>query len=78
MQILLFGNLEHITQCAEMTLSCTEADADGGWYRPREARPGMEPCRRSVRLARNPEHVRREARSTDQDEVALIPPVSGG
>ncbi|MCU0786512.1 MAG: MoaD/ThiS family protein [Verrucomicrobia bacterium] len=32
----------------------------------------------SVRLARNSEYVAPEARFTDADEVALIPPVSGG
>ena len=77
MQILFFRNLKDITHRAEISLSCSEADADGGWYRPLEAHPGLEPCRRSMRLARNPEYVGREARFTDQDEMALIPPGSG-
>lgn len=78
MQILFFGNLKDITHCAEISLPCTEADADAVWYKPLEAHPGLEPCRRSVRPAKNPEYVSREARFTDQDEAALIPPVSGG
>jgi molybdopterin converting factor small subunit len=31
-----------------------------------------------VRLARNGEFVGNDARFTDADEIALIPPVSGG
>jgi molybdopterin converting factor subunit 1 len=78
MRILFFGHLKDITHCDEMTLRCDKADADEVWRKLLEAQPGLEPCRRSVRLARNSEYVGREARFTDQDEVALIPPVSGG
>jgi len=78
MHVLFFGHLKAITHCAEMTLPCPEADADGVWRKLLEVYPGLEPCRRSVRLAKNSEYVGREARFTDQDEVALIPPVSGG
>ena len=34
--------------------------------------------RANTRLARNWEYTDRETRFTDGDEVALIPPVSGG
>ena len=78
MHVLFFGHLKDITHCADMTLPCAEADADGVWRKLLEVHPGLEPCRRSVRLAKNSEYVGREARFTDQDEVALIPPVSGG
>ena len=78
MQILLFGHLKDIAHCAEMTLQGDEADPDGVWRKLIEAHPGLEPCRRSVRLARNSEYVGQEARFLDKDEVALIPPVSGG
>ena len=78
MHVLFFGHLKDITRCAEMTLQCDEADTDGVWQKLIAAHPGLEPSRQSVRLARNSEYVGREARFTDQDEVALIPPVSGG
>ena len=42
------------------------------------AHPGLERFRGSVRLAKNSEYVGPDARFTDADEVALIPPVSGG
>ncbi len=78
MHVLFFGHLKDITHCAEMTLQCGAADADEVWRKLIEAHPGLEPCRCSVRLARNSEYVGPEVRFTDQDEVALIPPVSGG
>jgi len=78
MRILFFAHLKDITRCAELNLSCGESDADGLWRRLIEAHPGLDRVRGSVRLARNSEYVGPEARFTDADEVALIPPVSGG
>lgn len=78
MQVLFFGHLKDITHCAEMTLQCDEADTDGVWRKLIKAHPGLEHCRHSVRLAKNSEYVGPGARFTDQYEVALIPPVSGG
>jgi len=41
-------------------------------------RPDLEPLSGSMSFAVNREYVEREHRLADGDEVALIPPVSGG
>ena len=78
MRVLFFAHLKDVTHCAEMVLSCAETDAEGLWRRLLEAHPGLERHRSTVRLARNMEYVGPDARFQDTDEVALIPPVSGG
>ena len=78
MRILFFAHLKDITRCAEMNLPDGDVDAAGLWRKLIEAHPGLERFRASVRLAKNSEYVGRDARFTDADEVALIPPVSGG
>lgn len=42
------------------------------------ARPELEAFRSTTRLARNGEYADANTRFHDTDEVALIPPVSGG
>lgn len=78
MRILFFAHLKDVTRCAELNLPCGDVDADGLWRRLTAAHPGIERFRGSVRLAKNSEYVGPDARFTDVDEVALIPPVSGG
>jgi len=78
MRVLIFGHLKDITRCAEISVPFGEAEAEGLWRQLIEAYPGLERFRGSVRLAKNLEYVGPEARFTDADEVALIPPVSGG
>ena len=78
MRVLFFAHLKDITRCAEMSLSADGLDADGLWRELIAAHPGLERFRGSVRLAKNSEYVGAEARFSDSDEVALIPPVSGG
>ncbi len=78
MRILFFAHLKNITRCAEMNLPGGDVDADGLWQKLIEAYPELGRFRGSVRLAKNSEYVGRDARFTDADEVALIPPVSGG
>ena len=78
MRILFFAHLKDVTGQAEVEMTAGELDADGLWQKLIAAYPGLARFRGSVRLARNQEYVGREARFTDADEVALIPPVSGG
>jgi molybdopterin converting factor small subunit len=78
MRILFFAHLKDITRCAEMNLAGSDLDADGLWQKLIEAHPGLERFRGSVRLAKNFEYVGCDARFTNADEIALIPPVSGG
>lgn len=78
MRILFFAHLKNVTGCQEIELSCGVVDTDGLWRNLTRAHPGLAPYRGSVRLARNSEYVGPDASFTDADEVALIPPVSGG
>ncbi len=78
MRILFFAHLKDVTRCAELDLACGDVDTDGLWRKIINEHPGLEPFRGSVRLAKNSEYVGSDARFTDSDEVALIPPVSGG
>lgn len=43
-----------------------------------EAHPALSPYRRALRVAINGTYARDDERVADGDEVALIPPVSGG
>lgn len=78
MRVLFFAHLKDITRCAEMTLPCHDTGTDGLWQELIAAHPALEKFRGSVRLAKNSEYVPPDARFTATDEVALIPPVSGG
>ncbi len=78
MRVLFFAHLKDVTGCAEMQLDCAATDADGLWRLLLAAHPGLERFRGSVRLARNAEYAGPDARFGNADEVALIPPVSGG
>lgn len=48
------------------------------WARLVESFPSLAPLRDNVRVARNFEYLDRTGEVGDGDEVALIPPVSGG
>jgi molybdopterin converting factor subunit 1 len=78
MRILYFAQLQDVTGCAEEVLAWGEVDAAGLWHKLLARHPGLAPFRSSVRLARNAEYADPNTRFTDGDEVALIPPVSGG
>lgn len=78
MRILYFAHLRDVTGCAEQELACGDTDADGLWQMLVALHPGIERFRASIRLSRNAEYAGPDARFTDADEVALIPPVSGG
>jgi len=79
MRVLFFAHLKDLTGCAETRLQMrTPASADEIWRRLLALYPGLAPARSSVRLARNLEYAGPNEQFTDADEVALIPPVSGG
>lgn len=78
MRVLFFAHLKHVTGCAEMPLEAGPLDTEALWQRLLAAHPGLAPFRSSVRLARNAEYAPPDARFEPGDEVALIPPVSGG
>jgi len=78
MRVLFFAHLRNVTGCSHMELHEKELDVAGLWQKLSECYPGLARFRDSVRLAKNSEYVGPDARFTDTDEVALIPPVSGG
>ena len=79
MRVLFFAHLKDLTGCAETRLQIgAPATADEVWRRLLSLYPGLAPARSSVRLARNLEYAGPNEQFTDADEVALIPPVSGG
>lgn len=78
MRILLFAHLKNVAGCAELDLPGDNLDVDTLWRKLGELRPALSPFRSSVRLARNWEYVDAAARFGNTDEIALIPPVSGG
>jgi molybdopterin converting factor subunit 1 len=78
MRILFFAHLKDATRCSEVELSTGMVDTDGLWQVLIARFPDLARFRSSVRLALNGEYAGREARFNPADEVALIPPVSGG
>jgi molybdopterin converting factor subunit 1 len=59
----------------ELPVGSTIEDA---WQALVERFPALAPGRPTVRFARNSDYAPAETRLTDGDEVAMIPPVSGG
>ena len=79
MRLLFFAHLRDITGQSEIEWSVAEPlSAEALWRRLVQTYPRLAPYQAVVRLARNGEYVTAEARFEAGDEVALIPPVSGG
>jgi molybdopterin converting factor subunit 1 len=79
MRILLFAHVKDAIGTGEFDLKINgEVDAAEVWRQIIGARSGLAPFQKTTRLARNGEYADAHARFTDADEVALIPPVSGG
>jgi molybdopterin converting factor subunit 1 len=79
MRILFFAQLKDVTKCDAVELpSPHPLTADQLWAELLKRFPGLAGHRASVRLAKNLEYVPAHAQFSDHDEVALIPPVSGG
>ena len=79
MKILFFAHLRKVTGCDEISLE-PEAPLTGDalWVHLLERFPGLSLHRPHVRLARNWEYTQTDTIYTRGDEIALIPPVSGG
>jgi len=79
MRILFFAQLKDATGCASAELAVpTLMSGEQLWAELLRRFPALEVHRRTVRLAKNSEYVAANAQFADGDEVALIPPVSGG
>ncbi len=79
MRVLFFAQLKDVTGQAEAMLTPGRVlDTEGVWQALLASFPGLAPFRGSVRLARNGEYAGPDTQFHDADEIALIPPVSGG
>jgi molybdopterin converting factor subunit 1 len=79
MRVLFFAQLKDVTGCDAVEIAPpAPLDRDGLWAALLEKFPGLAAHRRGVRLARNCEYAAPEAMFARGDEVALLPPVSGG
>ncbi len=78
MRILFFAHLKDITGCAETELPLDGIDATELWRHLIARHPGLVRVQPQVRLARNCDFAEASTRFAANDEVALIPPVSGG
>lgn len=77
--LLLFGNVAEAAQAERLEAELpTEAVTADALEHLRRQRPGAAPLLDVVALAVNGAYARREAPLRDGDEVAVIPPVSGG
>jgi MoaE-MoaD fusion protein len=81
MRILLFAHLKDIVGQSELDIDLPldqPLNADDLWQRLIARYPELNRCRPSVRLAKNGEYANNHTTFTNTDDVALIPPVSGG
>ena len=79
LQVRFFGPLRALvkTDVGEIPWS-TAGSADEFWTRLIQQFPALESERPTTRLARNAEFLAQNDRLHPGDEIALIPPVSGG
>ena len=79
MRVLFFAQLQDVTGCQAVDLAPpAPLNRAQLWAALLEQFPGLRAHQASVRLARNWEYAGTETRFAATDEVALIPPVSGG
>ena len=79
MRILFFAQLKDVTGCDSVELAAASPmDGEMFWVELLKKFPKLAAHRTNVRLARNWEYAAPDAQFTNADEVALIPPVSGG
>lgn len=79
MTLLYFAQVRRITGTATETLAVdSPLSSDALWRQLLQRHPDLAPLRAVTRLARNGAFASAETVFQPNDEVALIPPVSGG
>ena len=79
MRVLFFAQLKGATGCDSAEIAPTAPlNAEQFWAELLKKFPKLAAYRFSVRLAKNCEYAAPDAVFAADDEVALIPPVSGG
>jgi molybdopterin converting factor subunit 1 len=78
-KVRLFARLREIASGAERAVEVPEgADAGALWETLAREHPALAPYRASVSCAVNEEYAKFSTRLQEGDEVAFLPPVSGG
>ena len=79
MRVLFFAQLKDATGCDSIEFApASSLNVEQFWVELLKKFPKLAAHRANLRLARNWEYAGPDAQFTDTDEVALIPPVSGG
>lgn len=79
LRILFFSTARTAAGTAESLLACTAPlDEKGLWLKLLAMHPGLGKLRGQIRLARNGQFAENGELFEPGDEVAVIPPVSGG
>ncbi len=77
-KVLLFGAAADRAGTRETRVPAGEMTLDELWPLLAERHPGLYPMRDTLPFAINGEYARGDARVAPGDEVAVLPPVSGG
>jgi molybdopterin converting factor subunit 1 len=77
-RVLLFGAAADRAGTRETQIPVEEATLDELWPLLTERHPDLSPMRDTLAFAVNGEYARRDIRVSPGDEVAVLPPVSGG
>lgn len=77
-KVLLFGAAADRAGTRETTIPAGETTLDELWPLLTERHPDLEPMRDTLAFAVNGEYARGDANVSPGDEVAVLPPVSGG
>jgi len=77
--VRLFARLREIAGAGELALDVEPpADIRAIWTELAHKHPGLAPYASSVSAARNMDYARMDTNVSDGDEIAFLPPVSGG
>ena len=77
-KVLLFGAAADRAGTRETEIAAGGMTLDELWPLLEERHPGLSPMRGTLAFAVNGEYARGDARVRAGDEVAVLPPVSGG
>ena len=77
-KVLLFGAAADRAGSRETTIPVGETTLDEIWPLLVQRHPDLEPMHDTLAFAVNGEYARGDARVSPGDEVAVLPPVSGG
>ncbi len=76
--VRFFGAAADLAGTREAELQTGETTLEELWMLVVERHPELSPMRKNLAFAINEEYARGEARVEPGDEVAVLPPVSGG